>query len=304
MTSQGAAPAGGGESGATKLDFERAKTCFEQDLQSFRALDESMWKIPMIAITLTGGLWYGVASGADLPLIATRVILGFAGFVNVCLILVLWRVRHLMAAHLTNVKAFYAGPGGPGAPKVDWLPQASEFLRSKFVVKCFTAALSLAAVLSFLGIALPSRMRKKENAPTIVFAPWTRGSQDHSESGRPWIDVHELGTVLGFADASDVVNEREVAILVKGIDCSRFQSFLLEGRADERALETDRRRYGSNVGLAAERALAVKLELTKQLQAKGCNVLTMQALPNRLNRRHYELDRSVVIWGLSLDPPE
>jgi len=36
------------------------KAAYEQNYQHFRSLNQIMWQIPVLATTLTGGLWFGV----------------------------------------------------------------------------------------------------------------------------------------------------------------------------------------------------------------------------------------------------
>jgi hypothetical protein len=43
-------------------EFERQKLCYEQNCEQMRSLNQIMWQVPIIAMTLTGGLWYGVAT--------------------------------------------------------------------------------------------------------------------------------------------------------------------------------------------------------------------------------------------------
>jgi hypothetical protein len=47
---------------AENIQFERDKVCYEQNCEHMRSLNQIMWQVPMIAMTLTGGLWYAVAT--------------------------------------------------------------------------------------------------------------------------------------------------------------------------------------------------------------------------------------------------
>jgi hypothetical protein len=42
--------------------FEREKLCYEQNCEQMRSLNQIMWQVPIIAMTLTGGLWRAVAT--------------------------------------------------------------------------------------------------------------------------------------------------------------------------------------------------------------------------------------------------
>ena len=41
---------------------------FEQNHETFRSLNHQMWQIPLISMTLTGGLWFGVSKVDGSPL--------------------------------------------------------------------------------------------------------------------------------------------------------------------------------------------------------------------------------------------
>jgi hypothetical protein len=71
--------------------FQRQKTVFEQDCQEFRSLNGFLWQIPVIVSTLTGGLWFGAGKIDDRFLQAALFLL--AGCVNLCFVVVLWRLR-------------------------------------------------------------------------------------------------------------------------------------------------------------------------------------------------------------------
>ena len=49
-----------------KMQFEKEKVCYEQNCQTFRSLNQLMWQVPIIAMTVTGGLWFGVGTFSSL----------------------------------------------------------------------------------------------------------------------------------------------------------------------------------------------------------------------------------------------
>jgi len=84
---------------------EKEKTIFEQNCQDFRSLNEIMWKIPIIVITLTGGLWFGVGS-MNISDHAKTALLLLAGSTNLIFIVVLFRLRYVMNNILKEVKKY------------------------------------------------------------------------------------------------------------------------------------------------------------------------------------------------------
>lgn len=84
---------------------EKDKVIFEQDCLDFRSMNEILWKVPIIVITLTGGLWFGVGS-MDISDDAKKYLLYLAGAANITFILVLFRLRWVMGRTLEGIKAF------------------------------------------------------------------------------------------------------------------------------------------------------------------------------------------------------
>jgi hypothetical protein len=128
---------------ARREAFDRDKVCYEQNFQQFRAMNQIMWQVPLLAITITGGLWYAalnvsLAQDFKRPLFLLSAVLDFA------LIFVLVRIRYVMAAYLEKVKAF-----NPAA-YVE-APGTCFFNRNYVVVRAFSIALLLAGIGSVVG---------------------------------------------------------------------------------------------------------------------------------------------------------
>lgn len=72
-----------------------ADTVYQELCADFRSLNAVLWQTPLLFMTLTGGLWFAVAS---LSLIeAARVgLLVFAGLANFIMIVALYRLRYVM----------------------------------------------------------------------------------------------------------------------------------------------------------------------------------------------------------------
>jgi hypothetical protein len=102
---------------------------YEQNCQEFRSLNGFFWQIPLIMMTLNGGLWYSVAS-LDLAPMAQRGVLWFAAFANLVMIMGLWRLRSVMQDLLDAIHA-YQGTQPPGRAK---------FIQYLFQVLLFWAA--------------------------------------------------------------------------------------------------------------------------------------------------------------------
>jgi hypothetical protein len=78
------------------------ETIYEQRCQEFRSLNGFFWQVPLIMMTLNGGLWYSVAS-LSLGVTAQRGILWFAVLANLVMIVGLARLRSVMKELLTHI---------------------------------------------------------------------------------------------------------------------------------------------------------------------------------------------------------
>ena len=83
------------------------KEAYEQNYLQFRSLNQIMWQIPVLAMTLTGGLWFGVSKIQDNKILVTILLLT-AVVGNISLAIILIRFRFVMRKYL------------------EWLRQANE----------------------------------------------------------------------------------------------------------------------------------------------------------------------------------
>lgn len=130
--------------------FEREKTSFEQNSESIRHLNEILWKIPLIAMTLTGGLWYGIATTNALPPLAIRALLVLTALTDISLIIVLLRVRSVMGQYIEQARAFNPTryPDAEWGSKCKLLPKP---FRKWLVVWVFSLLLLVAGGMSLYG---------------------------------------------------------------------------------------------------------------------------------------------------------
>jgi hypothetical protein len=126
---------------------DRDRLCYEQNCEQMRSLNQIMWQVPMIAVTLTGGLWYAVVTINDASQIAQIALLGFASLANVGLTLMINRVRDVIGLHLAKMKAFHQR----GFVDASTVSHSSPFLKDRGVCLTFSALMLIAAAMSFLG---------------------------------------------------------------------------------------------------------------------------------------------------------
>lgn len=72
---------------------------YNQNYEQFRSLNQIMWQVPVLAMTLTGGLWFGVSTILDNPLLVT-VLLVTAVVGNLAFVAILFRFRHVMQCYM------------------------------------------------------------------------------------------------------------------------------------------------------------------------------------------------------------
>ena len=129
------------------FDFEKEIVCYEQNCQQMRSLNQIMWQVPMIAMTLTGGLWYGVSTSSALDPGTKGILFLFCTAANICMIFVIQRVRSVMAAYLFKIKEFHPS-GFADTHNLD----KQGFLKERGVCNTFSILMFIAALLSFFAI--------------------------------------------------------------------------------------------------------------------------------------------------------
>lgn len=90
----------------SERDHDRQMAAYDQNSQTFRSLNQLMWQVPLLAMSLTGGLWFGVAKTAS-PLFQLSL-LTLAALGNLVLIVVVARLRYIMEAYLRWLEDFNA----------------------------------------------------------------------------------------------------------------------------------------------------------------------------------------------------
>jgi hypothetical protein len=81
------------------------KVIYEQRCDDFRSLNTFLWQSPLIIMTLTGGLWFAVAS-FDISNTARSMLLVFAGIANILMIIALYRLRAVMESVLDDIRDY------------------------------------------------------------------------------------------------------------------------------------------------------------------------------------------------------
>jgi len=135
--------------------FERERTAFQENASHLRSLNQFLWQVPTIAITLTGGLWFGVTK-IDV-IIVNQGLLSFAALADFLLVFVILRIRHLLGEYLAAQKGFcekreIKREHGP------W------FLPNWTVVTCFSVLLLAATAGSIYGIVNAEVLIAKSSA--------------------------------------------------------------------------------------------------------------------------------------------
>lgn len=126
----------------TKIRCELRSEAYAQHYNQFRDLNGHMWKIPMIALTLTGGLWLGVNTASGDTLVQA-LLLFLSGAANLILIIVLLRIRHIMKCILEKLKEM-------GPEYFVEIPPDGFLGMKNLVVYCFSSILLLSSLMSFL----------------------------------------------------------------------------------------------------------------------------------------------------------
>jgi SAM-dependent methyltransferase len=126
---------------------------YQQNYLQFRSLNQIMWQIPVLATTLTGGLWFGVSRILDNPLLVT-VLLSTATFGNLAFIAILMRFRHVMECYMQWLKAVDESLYVDASVNVASSNRVERFVnRNKKVRSLFSLMLLWAAICSMILLA-------------------------------------------------------------------------------------------------------------------------------------------------------
>lgn len=125
-----------------QIEHDMRLTAFTQNHLTFRSLNQQMWQIPLISMTLTGGLWFGVSRVENFPLFQLALLF-LAAVGNGALFIVILRLRFVMERYLEWLGSNYPS-GFVSAHGVKW------YHRSFVVRTSFQSMLLLAALLSLI----------------------------------------------------------------------------------------------------------------------------------------------------------
>ena len=85
--------------------WEKEKIIYQENCTNFRHLNEILWRVPVLAMTLTGGLWFGIAS-LNISNNIRIVLLLLSCVANLIFIVVLFRLRKIMDRYLRDIRNF------------------------------------------------------------------------------------------------------------------------------------------------------------------------------------------------------
>ena len=125
---------------------------YEQRCAEFRSLNGFFWQIPLIVMTLNGGLWFAVAS-LDVTPVAKSAILCFAGTANLAMIVALVRLRGIMETLLAQIRMVEETPPG----RWGWV-----------VLTVFCGLFGFAALGAFAAAAQPDVFFRSNTASVVA----------------------------------------------------------------------------------------------------------------------------------------
>lgn len=124
------------------MSEERETACYNQNCEQFRSMNQIMWQVPVLAMTLTGGLWFGAGQLKDYTAIRFLLFV-LAGCSDIAFFVVLKRIRFVMGAYLKKIEEFH--------PTSFVTADGTGLCKSKTVINTFGILLLGAAVVSFVG---------------------------------------------------------------------------------------------------------------------------------------------------------
>ncbi len=124
-----------------------AKVCYEQNFEQARSLNTQMNQVPVLAMTLTGGLWFAAGVTEHLDTGIRFALLTFAGFCDLAFVLAILRIRDVLESYFEKLEQFsppHFASGEPNKPKISWLGRYS-------MVTIYGSLMLMAAIASFFG---------------------------------------------------------------------------------------------------------------------------------------------------------
>lgn len=195
------------------------KAAFDQNHASFRSLNQQMWQIPLISMTLTGGLWFGVSRVEDFPLFQLALLfLAAAG--NGALFVIIMRLRFVMQQHLDWLEKTY--PAGHVSAK------GTQWYNKPFLVRSlFQFMLLLAAILSLILLIVTAWTSRGEVSGTMPQDPALTYYEEHAARLADGYETLSLETAHPelLTLISDHFKERPLAVLDVGAGTGRDASW-------------------------------------------------------------------------------
>jgi len=124
----------------------RERISYEQNFQHVRALIPVTYQIPALAITITGGLWFGVLQTKSIPAFG-YLFLALACIMNVGFFLIMWRLGQIIGIYLDALKDWHP----PSYVTVFENPKVTQWPHAITVFQLFFLG---AAAFSLVGIYL------------------------------------------------------------------------------------------------------------------------------------------------------
>lgn len=141
------------------MSEERETACYNQNCEQFRSMNQIMWQVPVLAMTLTGGLWFGAGQLKDYTVIKVLLFV-LAACSDIAFFVVLMRIRFVMGAYLKKIEEFH--------PMSFVKADGTGLCRSKMVVHTFSSLLLGAAGVSVVGAIVVAGTSPEDVTPQPI----------------------------------------------------------------------------------------------------------------------------------------
>jgi len=127
---------------------ENDRVYYEQNHEHARSLNAHLHRIPPLAMTLTGGIWFAVGIKSDIDIWIKSSLLFFTGVSNLFLILVSLKIRDVFQSYLEWLEEFNSDTFVKGSPKSPTVKSLGKYTMLIY----FMALMFFATFISFLGV--------------------------------------------------------------------------------------------------------------------------------------------------------
>ncbi|MDE0448363.1 MAG: hypothetical protein OXH96_17000 [Spirochaetaceae bacterium] len=133
--------------GSDERLYDREKHAYMQNCESMRSVNVQMNRLPTFSVTLTGGIWFGIALSSSIANGVAFGVLLLACVANFSLILIAFRTRDVIQSYLERIESFSPSSFAGGRPKRKTLGRFGDYS----MITVYALLMAAASLMSLVG---------------------------------------------------------------------------------------------------------------------------------------------------------